>query len=370
MRASVRAGVCAGSLWLAGCAVLTPTPAAPERDFEWRLPPGFPVPPVAAANPMSAAKVELGRWLFYDTRLSGDGAFACASCHRQELAFTDGKATAVGATGESHPRSAMSLANVAYNATYNWADPGLDRLERQALNPLFNRDPIELGVAGRKRTVLGRFRSDPEFRARFREAFPGRRLRLARLVEAIASFERTLISGNSPYDRYLFFGEPLTEDAQRGMELFFSERLGCSACHAGLNLSGPMRTAEASAEPEFHNTGLHDLDGRGAYPVGNRGVFEVTGKAPDMGRFRAPTLRNIAVTAPYLHDGSLQTLDEVVRLYAAGGRGAGRASPLKSEFVSGFSIAAGEERDLIAFLESLTDPEFLTDERFGPPVQD
>ncbi|MCH7664363.1 MAG: di-heme enzyme [Acidobacteria bacterium] len=361
------------------------TMAPPARAFPWQLPAGFPEPEVPQNNPMSAAKVRLGRHLFYDRRLSGTGHFSCASCHRQELAFTDGRGRAIGATGARHPRSAMSLTNVAYNATYNWADPSVTRLEEQALNPMLNRDPIELGIAGREVEVLERLRSDGETVAMFEQAFPGETISIDGITRAIAAFERTLISGNSPYDRYVFWGEQLEDAEARGMELFFSERVRCSECHAGLNFSGPVRAVDSAItnltamaaktdkplsgefQSEFHNTGLFDEDGAGAYPAPNRGVFEITNRAEDMGRFRAPTLRNIEVTAPYMHDGSLRTLEEVIGFYAEGGRGSGRSSPLKSKLVSGFALDIQEQTDLVAFLKALTDRGFLTDPRFEDP---
>lgn len=346
-------------------------PPAPEAPYEWRLPAGFPAPWVPPDNPMSEAKVALGRRLFYDSRLSGNGHFSCASCHRQELAFTDGRARSQGSTGELHPRSAMTLTNVAYNTTYNWADPGMRRLEEQALNPMFNREPIELGLFGRERELIDRLAADSELVAMFSSAFPERGVSIETIAQALAAFERTLISGDSPYDRYVFWGEPLTEPVARGLKLFFSENTRCSECHAGLNFSGPARVASKPdfvPEPEFHNTGLFDLDGHGAFPEPNRGVFEVSGRPDDMGAFRAPTLRNVQVTAPYMHDGSLATLGEVIDFYAAGGRGAGRSSPLKSELLSGFVLTAQERGDLVAFLESLTDREFLGDPRFSDPA--
>lgn len=358
-------------------------PPPPARVYAWQLPAGFPEPEVPEDNPMSAAKVELGRRLFYDRRLSGNGHFACSTCHRQELAFTDALPRAVGSTGEEHPRGSMSLTNVAYNTTYNWADPTLTSLEDQALNPMRNENPIELGMAGLEDEILERLRADPGLVERFDRVFPGEPISLDTLRRAIAAFERTLISGNSPYDRYLFWDEPLPAAAARGMALFFSERTRCSECHAGLNLSGPVRTAVsaddrplaateerlgAESRLGFHNTGLFDLDGSGAYPAPNRGVFEFTGRGEDMGRFRAPTLRNIEVTAPYMHDGSFATLEEVIGFYADGGRGAGRANPLKSRLLSGFDLDFREQADLVAFLKALTDRSFLTDPRHAEPV--
>lgn len=377
------------------------SPAAPARNpltnprlaehptdpsgYEWTLPRGFPVPRVPADNPMSAAKVELGRRLFYDPRLSGNRTQSCASCHRQELAFTDGKARAEGSTGELHPRSAMSLANAAYAVTLDWADPGLTRLEDQARIPLLNTRPVELGMAGREAELVERLEAEPIYRRAFAEAFPETSQDAApgaitfdRVLAALASFVRTLISGDSPYDRLVFQGdgEALSESAWRGMELFFSERLGCSGCHAGFNLSGPVTYLRGPpVGPSFHNTGLYDVDGRGSYPAHDTGLQAVTGRSRDMGKFRAPTLRNIAVTAPYMHDGSLATLEEVVAFYSRGGRkidsgplaGDGRDSRYQSERITGFRITPEESADLVAFLHSLTDPAFLQDSRFGNP---
>lgn len=352
-------------------------------DYDWNLPPGFPVPRVPPDNPMSAAKVELGRRLFYDRRLSGNGTQACASCHQQERAFTDGLPRARGSTGEFHPRSAMSLANAAYLVTYDWADPGLTRLERQARIPLFNTRPVELGMAERVDELIARLTAEPVYRRGFAEAFPGdgEPVTLDHTLKALAAFVRTLISGDSPYDRLVFRGEvgALSDAAWRGMQLFFSDRLRCSECHAGFNVSGPVTYLGApAAEPAFHNTGLYDLDGRGGYPRDNTGLHAVTGRRRDMGRFRAPTLRNIAVTAPYMHDGSVESLEQVIAVYARGGRevadgphaGDGRDSPQKSPLVSGFEITPEETADLVAFLHGLTDETFLSDPRFADPWRD
>lgn len=368
------------ALAVAGLAAAIERPAIerplpePLRD---RLPPGFPPPPVPADNPLTAEKVELGRRLFYDRRLSGDGHFACASCHRQELAFTDGRARAMGAAGDLHPRGAMSLANAAYAVTLAWDEPELTRLEDQALVPMLATAPVELGIAGREDEVLARLEADERYRRLFAAAFPGEPdpFTLGHVARALASFERTLISGRSAYDRLLWDDdrEALTPAAWRGMELFFSERLGCSGCHAGFNFSGPVRfaapeggdpAAAAEPPPAFFNTGLYDLGG-GAYPPDNPGLFRHTGREGDHGRFRAPTLRNVALTAPYMHDGSIATLGEVIDHYAAGGRAAG--SPAKDPRLRGFALAPGEKADLLAFLESLTDHAFVTDPRLADP---
>jgi cytochrome c peroxidase len=335
--------------------------------FNWNLPRGLPVPIVPADNPMSDAKVALGRRLFYDRRLSGTGAFSCGSCHVQQKAFTDGRATAVGATGGQHARSAMSLANVAYNLTLGWADESTTTLEAQMAVPLFNEHPIEMGVAGRADEIVARFASNPADAAEFRTAFPAEPaasvVSMATIVKAIAAFERTLLSGDSPLDRYVYRDDraAMSADALRGMQLFFSDRLRCATCHGGFNLSGPVRFEGSKAiAPVFHNTGLVVTDGEGS---GDRGLFEQTRNAGDRGRFRAPTLRNIAVTAPYMHDGSVATLEGVIEHYSTGGR----PGTNPTRMMRPFSLSEGETADLIAFLQSLTDRTFLANPGFSDP---
>jgi cytochrome c peroxidase len=201
---------------------------------------------------------------------------------------------------------------------------------------------------------------------------------LANITKAIAAFERSLISYRSPYDRYNYGGDPsgMSAAALRGKDLFFSEKLECFHCHGGFNLSDSVEHGGSTfKEVMFHNTGLYNIGGTGAYPEGNAGVYESTHQAADMGRFRAPTLRNIAVTAPYMHDGSVDTLESALDHYSAGGRtiasgpyaGVGSDNPYKSELISGFELEAAERADVIAFLQTLTDDELLTDPRFADP---
>lgn len=343
-----------------------------STEYVWQLPEGFPVPRVPADNPMTVEKVELGRKLFHDPRLSGDGTVSCASCHQPELAYTDGRSRAQGIKGNIHPRSAMSLTNVAYNATLGWDDPNLTRLEEQVLVPLFSLDPPEMGVAGNEDKVLARLNGDSRYRHLFAASFPNDEspVTMRNVTYALAAFERTLISGNSPYDRWAYGGQTdaLSSDARRGARLFFSQRLNCFRCHAGFNLSGPI-VYEKSDQPEsrFHNTGLYNEDGNGAYPKHNTGVHRHSGRPEDMGKFRAPTLRNIALTAPYMHDGSVETLVAVIDHYMAGGRASVsgqtdtrvRLDTTKDSLVSGFYLTPEEKKQLEAFLESLTDEQFV-----------
>lgn len=350
-----------------------------ERPYEWSIDPALPLPDVPADNPMSDVKVELGQLLFYDKRLSVNGTMSCATCHIQALAFTDGKARSIGATGQVHPRSAMTLVNVAYASRLTWANQLLDKLEDQALTPLFGDNPVEMGLAGRESSVADLLRRDERYIALTPKAFPLDQdpYSVINAVRAISAFTRTIISNNSAYDRFLAGDEAaLTANARRGMELFFSEQLECFHCHGGFNFTDSTTHANARVDRiGFHNTGLYNIDGEGAYPADNTGLYDMTGGHRDMGRFKAPTLRNIAVTAPYMHDGSAATLDEVIDHYARGGRliddgpnaGDGRRNPFKSEFIRGFVLSDAEREDLIAFLSSLTDETLLTDSRWSDP---
>ena len=309
---------------------------------------------------MSAEKVALGKRLFFETRLSSTGLYACSSCHRPELAFTDGRAHALGATGESVRRSAMSLANVAYNAAFTWGNAHVHSLESQMRQPLFNEHPVEMGLKGDGASAVSAISRAPGYREQFAAAFPGESapLRMEHIIKAIAAFERTLISGRSAFDRYVFDDEraAMPESAKRGMALFFSARIGCAQCHSGLNFSGPLvYEGHEQAHALFANTGLYDVDAHGGYPKTDRGLIEVTHRAADMGKFRAPTLRNVALTAPYMHDGSLATLEAVLDHYVRGGHRSAQQDPRVRPFV----LSTAERADLLSFLGSLTDRDFV-----------
>jgi cytochrome c peroxidase len=339
-------------------------------EFDWNLPKGFPRPAVPNDNPMSAAKVELGRYLFYDKRMSVNGQESCGSCHRQELAFTDGRARAKGTTGELHPRSSMSLVNVAYVPFLTWANPTLVSLEEQALVPMFGEEPIELGWKGHEQELLTAIRQDPVYQRLFPRAFPVESdiYTVPNVTKAIAAFERTIISMRSPYDRYRWGDDSaaISDAAKRGEILFFSsERGGCFQCHAGWNFSGAIRFegsdssgSKGNSMAGFFNTGVS------AYAAPNRGMFERTKRPEDIGKFRAPSLRNIAITAPYMHDGTVATLEETIDHYAAGGR---LDHPNKSRILRPFRMTDADKRDLVEFLKTLTDDELLRDPRWSDP---
>jgi cytochrome c peroxidase len=319
-------------LFLLATLAVVGSPAA--EPYQWQLPPGFPVPAVPADNPMSAAKVALGQRLFLDKRWSVTGEYACASCHQPALAYTDGRALAVGATGGTLARSAMSLANVAYNMAFTWNDRRPRSLEAQMRTPLFNEHPIEMGLAGRETVIVSLLSADEAERQLFAEAFPGESqpVSITNLIKAIACFERTLISGRSAFDRYVFDDDrsAMTDSARRGMALFYSPRLGCAQCHSGISFAGPVAAAHSPrATPLYADTG--------------------TG-----GSFKVPSLRNVAVTAPYMHDGRMATLDAVIDHYAQGGTRRAAITRLRP-----FTLDQPERQQLIDFLGSLTDPEFL-----------
>ena len=295
---------------------------------------------------MSDAKVALGRRLFNDPQFSLTGTYSCASCHQRALAYTDGRARALGATGDAVRRGAMSLANVAYNTAFTWGNSNVQSLEAQMRTPLFNTHPIEMGVARDGAAALTAISADLAYRRQFLEAFGGPEpVSTRHFIQAIAAYERTLISGRADFDRYVFDDDAgaMTENAKRGMALFYSNRVGCARCHFGLNFSGPIRyQGHERAKALFADNGLQ----RGP----DRGLMEATGRAADLGKFKVPTLRNIALTAPYMHDGSLPTLRAVLAHYMRGGP---RLAP--------FSLSESEQADLLAFLDSLTDRTFVSD---------
>jgi cytochrome c peroxidase len=353
--------------------------ARAPASYAWALPEGLPLPAVPDDNPMSDRKVALGRWLFYDKRLSVNGTTSCASCHVQQLAFTDGRPVSVGATGELHPRGSMSLVNVAYATRLTWANHLLARLEDQALVPLFGELPVEMGMAGKDQDFVALLQNDVQYRELFPVAFPSDvdPYSILNAVRAIASFVRSIISFDSPYDHYLAGDRlALSASATRGMDLFFSERLECFHCHGGFYFTDSSTHASAVVESAgFHNNGLYNIDNTGAYPDDNTGLHDLTGIRHDMGRFRAPTLRNIALTAPYMHDGSMATLDEVFDHYQRGGRnvesgpyaGDGRRNPYKSVMVRAFELSDAERQDVLDFLHSLTDDSVRTNPAFSDP---
>jgi cytochrome c peroxidase len=291
-------------------------------------------------NPLTAAKIELGRRLFYDPRLSANGRMACADCHQQARGFSDGLATHAGVTGEAGVRNAMALANVGYFRRLTWVDPTQTSLERQAKTPLFGTHPTEMGLAAGGDAVAEKLGSDACYKRLFRIAFPesGGAPSTERALKAIASFERILVSFNAPYDRYRRGDETaMTPQAKRGLALFTSDRLGCAACH-----KAPLFT-DADTPSSAHKIAF-------GFPDGQDPGYDVASLAPDQGWFRTPSLRNVEASGPYLHDGSAARLEDAIAAHTVA-----------------TSLRADDIPDLVAFLKALTDRGFLTDPRLGPP---
>lgn len=282
---------------------------------------------------MSAAKVELGRRLFYDADLSIDGTMACATCHEQRHGFADGNATRAGVHGEAGRRNVPGLANVGWLSPLTWANPHLKRLEDQVAVPVLGTKPVELGMQGKEIDIGRRLQADACYRRMFAVAFPDRSgtIDLASVSAALAAFQRTITSFDSPYDAYRRGKvSALSASAQRGAALFFG-RNGCAGCHSGPNLT----------DAAYH---------RFAANASDRGVSEETGRTDDEGLFRTPSLRNVAITGPWLHDGSATNLTDALRRHSA-------------------PPGTDEVPDLIAFLETMTDRNFLTIKRLSMPAR-
>ncbi len=280
-------------------------------------------------NPPTAAKVELGKVLFFDPRLSVDDTVACASCHSPQFGFSNGLATAIGVKGQRGGRSAPVAINRAFSTLQFW-DGRAASLEVQALGPI--QASIEMGHSLKGVVAkLKRIRGYPEL---FRKAF-GTNVTSEGIAKAIASFERTLLSGNSPFDRYEAGDKrALSPLARRGLEIF-QTKASCTSCHVGFNFT----------DEDFHNIGM-GMD----KPKPDLGRFAVTKKHAHRGAFKTPTLRDVVLSAPYMHDGSLKTLEEVIEYYDRGGT----KNRWLDEKIKPLGLTVQEKRDLLAFLKALT----------------
>lgn len=306
-------------------------PMEADDAFTLDLPPGAPMPPIPAENALTATRVALGKALFFDERLSLGRGVSCASCHHPDKAFSDTVALSTGVNGGVGFRNAPSLANVAYHPAY-FRDGGVPTLELQVLAPI--QDPVEMDAD--INVVTAQLAGVEPYRTWSREAY-GRDLDAFVITRAIACYERTLISGWSRFDRFRYGNEPsaLTPEELQGWAVFSGAEADCIACHDGFDLS----------DHSYQNIGL-SLD-HSADP----GRERITLRPEDRGKFKTPTLRNIARTAPYMHDGSMGTLEQVIDHFAGGGV----ADPNKSPLVHSFSLSSADRQALIAFLHALTD---------------
>lgn len=320
---------------------------------------------------IASAKTALGRWLFFDNRLSYNQQKSCASCHDPKFCFSDGYRTSAGTDGFNVKHNAPSLINVAFLKQYTWGDSSIHHLVQQMNNPMFNEAPRELGIKGHESLVLDKIAADPYYQKAFKEAFPNQPnpIQLDNIINAIAAYETILTSFNSKYDRYLK-GEKNALNAQElaGMKLYQSEKLQCANCH-----DKPTRSQHQDLV--YANTGLYNIDGN--YPLQDQGLYDYTGQAEDKGKFRIPSLKNVMLTAPYTHNGSVQTISEMIDIYAAAGRnisdglfkGDGTKHPNKSKLIQGFQLNSLERLQLIAFLNALTDTSNLRLEHWKDPFK-
>jgi cytochrome c peroxidase len=314
------------------------------------------------------AQAELGRLLFHDFRLSVDDARSCGICHEGKKGYTDGFAKAVGALGDAHTRNTLSLLNLAWRGPLTWVKPELTDLREQMQVPLYGLHPVEMGTA--PETLPARLAGIDVYPPAFAAAHPDEPdpITMDNIEAALLAYELLTIAGDTPYDRHLQGDtDALSADARAGMDLFFSERLGCGGCHGGLflNLPADASGTPTAETPEYLNIGMYNIDGQGGLPEEETGLHASTGDPADMGRFRVPSLRGVAETGPWGHDGSFPSLGDIIGAYARGGRllvggpypGDGALSPLKDPRITGFDLTETEKAQLIAFLEALTDEE-------------
>jgi cytochrome c peroxidase len=318
---------------------------------------------------------ELGHYLFFDNRLSYNNTKSCASCHDPKFAFTDGYRRSITASGDRVLHNAPSIINISSYSYFDWANPTVTTLLKQSDRPLFSVTPVELGITGHEEEILNRINKDNLYSDWFTKAFPEKNpVNLYNIKKALEAYVRSIRSASSPYDKYVRGDSTaLTTDSRKGMSLFFSDRLKCSSCHGS-----PLFTnAAITKNPDsiYFNTGLYNITNRGIYPLMDNGVRLLSGRPEDDGKFKTPTLRNVALTAPYTHDGSVNSLDEMINIYQRGGRlikegplqGDGQLNPNKHKNITGFPLSTEEKRQLILFLVSLTDSTILINPKFQNP---
>jgi cytochrome c peroxidase len=328
--------------------IITDTPYQ-TSPYTVETPAGFPAMNIPTDNPLTVEGVALGRKLFYDKILSGNNMQSCASCHNQALSFTDnGTQFSTGITGAIGTRNAQPLINLGYNLHYFWDGRGTT-LEQQILEPVSN--PIEMHLPWTE--AAAKLNANSTYVDEFKKAFGISKIDSSYVVKALAQFMRTMISYNSRLDKRLRNEISLTSSELNGYVIYVTERGDCFHCHN-------IDAARLMTDNLFHNNGLDSVFtdlGRGA----------INGNAFDNGKFLTPTLRNIALTAPYMHDGRFQTLEEVVEHYNSGGKASATVDPLMKHVGTGLNLSNQEKADLVAFLKTMTDSSFINDVRFKSP---
>lgn len=319
--------------------IYNPTP------YQIATPTGFPIMIIPDDNPMTYEGVSLGKKLFNDPILSGDGTQSCASCHLQSSSFSDPNQYSTGIDGIQGFRNASALVNIGWSSSFNW-DGSASTLEEQAFEPVVN----QIEMHNSWPNVEKELNNNNEYLKLFQEAFNINYIDSIHVVKAIAQFERTLISVNSRYDKYLRQELQLTTSELNGYVIFNTEKGDCFHCHG----------SEMFMDNLFHNNGL-DTE-----PFIDVGLSAITGFSSDNGKFKTPTLRNIEYSSPYMHDGRFSTLEEVVEHYNSGGEFSSTVDPLMKKLGVGLQLTNQEKKDLVAFLKALSDPEFISENGSNP----
>ncbi len=322
-------------------------------------------------NPLTLEGVALGRMLFYDTRLSKDSSISCATCHQQSKAFTDGKKVGIGIRGQKTERNTMSLANMLWSTSHKFWDGRVAGLEEQALLPIENPTEMDLKIS----ELLLRLNDDSVYKEKFKSAFHTPAIREKHVARALAQFQRTLVSQDSKYDKFLRGELQLSEQEMRGLQSFFTHPdpsaglrgSNCGDCHRNFLTDG-----FSSGFDGFANNGLENDEHL------EDGLFSVTKNPLDKGKFKVPTLRNIALTAPYMHDGRFHTLEEVLEHYNTHTRMSATLDVLIREASNehrepndpvDLKLTKEEKSDIIAFLKTLTDSTFITNKKYASPFR-
>jgi cytochrome c peroxidase len=303
-------------------------------------------------TPQNEELIALGKAFFFDTRLSANGTKSCSSCHDPAFAYTDGYRQSMGINADATQRNAPTLLNTRFYKSLTWANPSIKTYQEQMKKPLFAQHPQELGLLENDKNVLEVFRNDTFFQEKYQNAFSKniQNIDYQDVIKSIAAFENTLIDFSAPYDFYKKGNKnAISEAAIRGEKLFFSKKLNCGKCH-----SYPLLT-NADEDNAFYNIGLYNVKNENKYPSEDEGTSE------NQGKFRTPTLRNCSKTAPYMHDGSVRTLKEVIQIFENGGqnitfgknKGDGSKNKYKSDFIKPFYLSDDERNDLINFLNTL-----------------
>jgi cytochrome c peroxidase len=315
----------------------------------------------------------VGQHLFFDTQLSLNNTKSCSSCHNPKFAFADGYRKSVTALGNSTLHNSPSLINVADHVVFDWANPTVNKLKIQMRRPLFGENPIELGTHKNLTEIKKYLQNTKPYNSLIPSIYgtiTNENIEEI-IIESIYEYLLTLKSSQSKYDKFSEGKTKLSASEMRGLYLFLSDSLACSQCHEPPSFT----LATKNSTIAYANTGLYNIAGLNIYPASDNGIIKYTGLSNDNGKYKIPSLRNLAFTAPYFHDGSAETLRQIIDIYAAGGRsiknspfsGNGSQNLLKDPRIRGFTLTERQKTDLLAFLYTLTDSSFIYKSNFQNP---